>query len=353
MNKNKMLGCLTLFFSPLVIAMQPMDDQSLSVATGQDGLNINVTTPSIEFKQMAVIDPDGWDTKTVAATEYRGRAALVLAQSPNSTMSSPTITAKAAGTSTNLSLNAVIDTDKGTGTNGAFANIGITFGNLDELVFSKFSIYTAGANAVSDMGLTTPGTYTQRTIFGGTTATLNTGVKELLRLNDGLNIKFLATNKPKMNIQLGAAPQGYMVGLGGAIDSICGAGTGCNMMLVSSYATETDPTTTAIGANFKFQMKASNPLTGFRLDNFHAGIESDGFVFGNFVNTCSTTPSTCITSDAVDLSLNEIKLGNDMTTIPEVGSANYRFNGLQNSSIGNVGFKNASVTDLKMKISGL
>ncbi|MEK5777531.1 pilus assembly protein FilA, partial [Acinetobacter nosocomialis] len=72
-----------------------------------------------------------------------------------------------------------------------------------------------------------------------------------------------------------------------------------------------------------------------------------------FVNTCSTTPSTCITSDAVDLSLNEIKLGNDMTTIPAVGSANYRFNGLQNSSIGNVGFKNASVTDLKMKISGL
>ena len=102
MNKNKMLGCLTLFFSPLVIAMQPMDDQSLASTTGQDGINIGVNVSKIEFQQVSVIDPDGWDTKTVAATEYRGRAALVLAQSPNSTMSSPTITAKAAGTSTNL-----------------------------------------------------------------------------------------------------------------------------------------------------------------------------------------------------------------------------------------------------------
>lgn len=353
MNKNKILGCLCLLLSPSLMAMQPMDDQSLSVSTGQDGFNINVNTPKIEFKQLAIIDPDGWDTKSTAASEYRGRAALVFAQSPNSTISNPILTAKSGGVATNLNLNTVIDVDKGTGTNGAFANIGLSFGSLDELVISKFSIYAAGANAVSDVGVTAAGVYTQKSIFGANTATLSTGVKEILRLGDDLNIKFLSSNKPKMNIQLGAAPQGYMVRLGGAIDSICGTGTGCNMMLVSSYATETDPTTSAIGANFKFQMKASNSTTGFRLDNFHAGIESGGFVFGNYVDTCSATPATCITSDSVNLRLNEIKFGNDMTTIPAVGNTNYRFNGLQNSPIGNVGFTNASITDLKMKVNGL
>ncbi|WP_019385084.1 DUF6160 family protein [Acinetobacter venetianus] len=353
MNKNKIISCLCLLLSPAVMAMQPMDDQSLSVATGQDGLNINLSTPKIEFKQLAVIDPDGWDTKSAAAAEYRSRGALVLAQSPNSTLSNLSITAKSSGAVTNLNVNAAIDVDKGTGANGAFANIGLSFGNLDELDVSKFSVYTAGSNAVSDFDVTSAGVYTQRSIFGASTATLTTGVKELLRLSDGLNIKFLASNKPKMNIQLGAAPQSYMVRLGGAIDSICGTGTGCNMMLVSSYATESDPTTAPVGASFKFQMKASNSSTGFRLDNFHAGIESDGLVFGNYVDSCSTTPATCITSDSVDLRLNEVKFGNDMTTIPAVGSSNYRFNGLQNSPIGNIGFTNASVTDLKMKVSGL
>lgn len=350
---NKILGSLSLLLlSPMAMAMQPLDDQSLSTATGQDGINIGVNVSKIEFQQVSVIDPDGWDTKTVAATEYRGRAALVFAQSPNATVSNPSITFKAGGAASELDLKAVIDTDKGTGTNGAFANIAVSFGNVDEFVISPLSIYAA-ADSTGVLSSVSGSTYTRGSIFNSNPSALKTGVKELLRLEDGLNVKFLSSNKPKMNIQLGSAPQGKMVRFGGAIDSICGTGTGCNMMLVSSYATESDPTTTPVGASFKFQMKASNSSTGFRLDNFHAGIESDGLVFGNYVDSCSTTPATCITSDSVDLRLNEIKFGNDMTTIPAVGSSNYRFNGLQNSPIGNIGFTNASVTDLKMRVSGM
>lgn len=340
---NKILGCLSLFLTPFAIAMQPLDDQSLSTATGQDGLNIGVNVSKIEFKQISVIDSDGWDTKTVAATEYRGRAALVFAQSPNATVSNPSITFKAGGAASDLDLKAVIDADKGTGTNGAFANIAVSFGNVDEFVISPLSIYAA-ADSTGVLSSVSGSTYTRGSIFGTNTSILKTGVKEILRLQNGVNVKFLSTNKPKMNIQLGSAPQGKMVRFGGAIDSICGAGSGCNMMLVSGYDGSNNP----IGASFNFQLNASNP-TGFSLDKFYAGIigessagQKDGaLIFGNEGK-----------SDNIDLKLNNIQLGNT-ATIPATTDAAYRFNGLQNSSIGNIGFTNASVTDLKMRVSGM
>ena len=62
-----------------------------------------------------------------------------------------------------------------------------------------------------------------------------------------------------------------------------------------------------------------------------------GIVFGNPNKT-----------DEFDLSLNNVKLGNTIGTLdPNV------FNGLQNNSIGNIGMKGASVTNLQMKISGM
>ena len=42
---NKKLGYVSLLLlSPFTMAMQPMDDQSLSLATGQDGLSITINT---------------------------------------------------------------------------------------------------------------------------------------------------------------------------------------------------------------------------------------------------------------------------------------------------------------------
>ena len=141
-----------------------------------------------------------------------------------------------------------------------------------------------------------------------------------------------------MNIQLGATPQGHMIKFGGASDSICGPTTanpdGCTHNLVSGTT----------GAKFKLQMTAddSDPLdtvTGFSLNGFYAGIETNGFVFGNTDK-----------SEKFNASLNNVWLGD---TIPTGSLDSNTFNGLQNGSMGNWGIKGASITDLKVKVSGL
>ena len=61
MQKNKKIGYLSLLLlSPLTMAMQPMDDQSLATTTGQDGINIGVNISKIEFTQAALIDNDAF-----------------------------------------------------------------------------------------------------------------------------------------------------------------------------------------------------------------------------------------------------------------------------------------------------
>lgn len=349
MKKKNILGCL-LILSPCTMAMQPMDDQSLSSTTGQDGINISVNNSKVEFNQIAVIDTDGLSYGGYTAPNYTNRAGLIIAgiagQMPT-TAAKPNPVAivgiDASNADTSLpTINAVIDTDKGTGTNGAFANIALSFsGNYTGFRIKPFSIYTVDANNISTI---VGSNYTRKSIFDiASTIKLQSGVKELLRIKDNVDIKFIASNKPTMNIQLGAAPQGKMIKFGGAIDSICGTGTGCNFMLVSDYSTSGDPTTTPIGASFDLQFKATNATTGFRLNSFYAGIEGQsstepgGLVFGNTGKT-----------DDFNLSLNNIKLGNTIGTLdPTV------FNGLQNNSIGNVGMIGGSVTNLKMKISGM
>ncbi len=349
MKKKKFIGCLFLL-SPYAMAMQPMDDQSLASAVGQDGINISINNSKVEFNQIGIIDTDGLSNGSYTSPDYVNRAGLVIAgvagQTPL-TASKPNPVAivgiDASNADTALpTINVVMDTDKGVGTKGAFANIGLSFsGNYTGFRIKPFSIYTADANNLSSIS---GSTYTRKSIFDVTTAIkLQSGVKELLRVKDNFDIKFLASNKPTMNIQLGASPQGKMILFGGAIDSICGTGTGCNMMLVSDYTTSGDPTTTPIGASFDFQFKATNSVTGFRLNGFYAGIEGPtstevgGIVFGNSGKT-----------DDFNLSLNNIKLGNTIgTTDPNV------FNGLQNNSIGNIGMTGASITNLKMKISGM
>ncbi|ENV36315.1 pilus assembly protein FilA [Acinetobacter venetianus] len=349
MKKKNILGCL-LLLSPYSMAMQPMDDQSLSSTVGQDGINITVNTSKVEFDQIAIIDSDGLSNGSYTSTDYTNRAGLVIGgiagQTPI-TASKPNpvaivgIDASNADTSLPL-IKASIDTDKGTGTNGAFANIAISFdGNYSGFRIKPFSIYTADANNLSNVS---GSVYTRKSIFDISSAIkLQSGVKELLRVKDNFDIKFLASNKPKINIQLGGAPQSHMFMFDGAIESICGTGTGCNMMLVSDYSTPGDSSTTPIGASFDFQFKATNATSGFGLNGFYAGImgptpgDFGGIVFGNPNKT-----------DEFDLSLNNVKLGNTIGTLdPNV------FNGLQNNSIGNIGMKGASVTNLQMKISGM
>ena len=344
MLKNKKLGCLSLLlFTPMAMAMQPLDDQSLSAMTGQDGLTVSVNISKIDFKQAAIIDNDGFSNPDATLP---GKAALVMATSPGGPANIGVDfvqTFNANGSIQNSSselFKAVIDSDAGTGKNGAFANVALTLGSdVNGLRIRPFSVYLApdryDANpenhAISSL---VGSTYTQHSIFSTGTTLKSPNIKELLRVSNNIDIKFIANNKPRMNIQLGSSPQGHMVMFGGAIDSVCGTGSGCNMMLVADYATAGDPST-AYGVGFDLQMKSTD-INGFSLDGFYAGIESGGVVFGNTG-----------TSDKFDLSLNNIMLG-------KAGASNANeFNGLKNGSMGNMGAIGTSVTNFKMRVSGM
>ena len=339
MNKNKKLGCLSLLLlSPLAMAMQPMDDQSLSATTGQDGLTIGVQA-NVQFNQIAIIDNDGLSYGGYTAPSYTNRAGLVIAGVAGQSTAAPVKVSGLNGSAdTILGFKAAIDTDAGTAsTGGAFANIALAFdSNITGLRISPFSIYTASPTSLSNMN---GGTYTRNSIFSSGTL-LKSDVKELLRVG-GIDIVF-GSNKPSLNIQLGAAPQGRMVLFDGAIESICGSGTGCNILLVSDYAAAGNSTTAPVGASFDFKLTGNNG-NPFGLKGFYAGIygsagatDKGGVVFGN-----------AGTTDKFDLQLNNVLLGTSGSQ--KAGT----FNNLPNASIGNIGMSGASVTNLQMKVSGM
>ncbi|USA47287.1 pilus assembly protein FilA [Acinetobacter sp. C26M] len=357
MGKNKKIGCLSLLlFSPLAVAMQPLDDQSLSSTTGQNGLNIGVQVSKVDFNQIAIIDKDGFAKKGETALP---KAALVVAANQGGVTPGVDFvqTFNANGTiqnNTSELLNAIIDADRGTGTKGAFANIAVTFGNnVNGIRIRPLSVYLVPDDPINVDALSSlnGSSYIRKSIFSSGT-TLKQNIKELLRTSN-IDIEFITNNKPNMNIQLGAAPQGHMITFGGALKSICGPTAanpdGCNINLVSGTT----------GAKFDLQMTGNN-ANGFSLNGFHAGIENEatdgtkttpgGVVFGNFNSACATDPTKCITSDKFNLSLNNVKMGD---TIPAANLDVNTFNGLQNGSMGNWGIKGASITDFKMKVSGL
>ena len=351
MQKNKKIGCLSLLvLSPLTMAMQPLDDHSLSSTVGQDGLDISMQA-NIGFQQIAVVDTDGLSYgQTLAsgnpnrydAPDYNEKAGLVIAGVAGQTkpVSAPAIMISGldnSNTPNTLTVNASIDTDAGSGVNGAFTNIAVTFANAG-IRISPFSIYAAPKSSLSSL---VGANYTRNSIF--TTDTFfnpAANVREILRVKDNIDILFNA-NKPKLNIQLGSAPQGKMVMFSGAIDSICGSGNGCNMMLVSDYLTSGDVLTSPVGVGFDFQFTGHNG-SPFSLDGFYAGVEgkssldNGGFIFGNAGE-----------SSKFDLKLNNVTLGN--TGSSAIGT----FNSLPNASIGNIGAIGASVTNLKVIVSGM
>ena len=351
MQKNKKIGCLSLLvLSPLTMAMQPLDDHSLSSTVGQDGLDISMQA-NIGFQQIAVVDTDGLSYgQTLAsgnpnrydAPDYNEKAGLVIAGVAGQTkpVSAPAIMISGldnSNTPNTLTMNASIDTDAGSGVNGAFTNIAVTFANAG-IRISPFSIYAAPKSSLSSL---VGANYTRNSIF--TTDTFfnpAANVREILRVKDNIDILFNA-NKPKLNIQLGSAPQGKMVMFSGAIDSICGSGNGCNMMLVSDYMSNGTDLTAPVGVGFDFQFTGHNG-SPFSLDGFYAGVEgkssldNGGFVFGNAGE-----------SSKFDLKLNNVTLGN--TGSSAIGT----FNSLPNASIGNIGAIGASVTNLKVKVSGM
>ena len=348
MQKNKKIGCLFLLLSsPLTMAMQPMDDNSLASTTGQDGITVGVKLDQVEFKQAGFIDSDGLSYTGYTSPTYANKGGLVLAGN-STTGPNAGVQFIRSGTSS-PTFNLVMDSDAGTpASGGAFANIAFSFGaDVTGIRILPFSVYMAGVNSLSTVAGTT---YTVNPIFS-TGTTPKSDVKEILRTGV-IDIAF-ASNKPTINLQLGASPQGHMIMFGGAIDSICGSGIGCNIMLVSDYVTPGNTTTAPVGASFNFQLKGHNHIVRdssgvitsqtynpFSLSGFYAGVESGGFVFGNQG-----------TSSQFDLSLNNISLGT--AGAASVGPNPAVFNHLPNGSIGNVGMVGASVTNLKMNVKGM
>ena len=346
MGKNKKIGCLALLlFSPFASAMQPLDDQSLSGATAQDGLNIGVHVSKIDFNQIAIIDTDGFTNSSASLTS---KAALVMAASPGGASAIGVDVVKTFNADgsidygTSALFNAAIDTDAGTGTNGAFANVALTLGSdVNGLRIRPFSVYLTpdqydpGDSTKHAISTLVGSDYTQHSIFSTGTTLKSPNIKELLRVSNNIDIKFVSNNKPTMNFQLGASPQGHMVMFGGAIDSICAPSAtqadGCSFNLVSG----------ATGAKFDLQM-TSTDANGFSLNGFYAGIENgagavpDAVVFGH-----------AGTSDKMDLAIKNVMLG-------DAGLSNANtFNGLQNGSLGNIGAVGISATNLKMRVSGM
>lgn len=314
MENKKILGFLSLvLISPISLAMQPLDDQALSKTTGQDGINIGVQVNNVQVSQVAIIDNNGLSS----GTNYKNKSSLIMA----GTTDSP-VTVSIVGATTSPVINAAIDTDGNSGK--PLANMNITLGqSVSGIKVSPFALYLADA-------ATSPTATNQGSIFSG--GALKSSVKKLLTVGSATNnfeIAFHNTSKPSVNIQLGNVPQGYMMMFSGAIQSVCGTGTGCPINIISD----------ATSASFDFQVKATDATNGFRLNGFHAGVESGGLVFGNF----SSTPTA---SDKLNVSLTNMTLGT-------VGQSNAAvFNGMQNGSMGTFGAIGASVTNLKMTVKG-
>ncbi len=324
MKNKKILGCVSLLLcSPFSMAMQPMDDQSLSDTTGQDGINIGVQATKVQINQAALVDTNG-----AASIGYGSKASVVVAGQTNTPV---TLTVNGASNTPVVGIS--IDTDGGGATGKAFANISAAITrDITGIKISPFALYLAGDSS-------SPTMTNQGSIFTAAGAQ-KADVKKFLMVGSASNnfeIAFHSSNKPKLNIQLGNVPQSHMMMFSGAIQSICGTGTGCPITLVS------DTTTGPSGATFDFQLKATDSVNGFSLNKFHAGVESGGLVFGNYGATATEKNA----SDKVNVSLNNVIMGTAGQSSSTV------FNGLANGSMGSFGAVGASVTNLKMKVSGM
>ena len=179
------------------MAMQSMDDAALSAATGQDGINIGIGISKIEIEKVLIHDNDGLGgaAANAGAIVIQGNGLAASATNLNSTngivitapmLNATTVDDTRALASHNLA-DLTIDTDKGTGANGAFLNVAAAVSGLDIYIGE---IGVSGSNAAS--------TTVRR---GNDTTNYNA-------ILSGLTIKTGLTNA---NIQLGAAPQGAMI----------------------------------------------------------------------------------------------------------------------------------------------
>lgn len=177
------------------MALESMDDEALSAATGQDGITLTVITDGISIDKLLIHDNDGLDSTVTAqggaslggtgtAGDYTtGAAGAIVVNGVTVGVSGATGQAELA--------TVTIDTDSGAGSAGTasnpFLNINMKNNALD---IGVGSIRVAASNDVSGMVGARRGAGTETEIISGLDITV--GASE-------------------MNIQLGAQPQGAMI----------------------------------------------------------------------------------------------------------------------------------------------
>ena len=198
------------------MAMESMDDSALSSATGQDGITLGIAIDHISIQDLFIHDNDGLsETAAFNGTNLGGTHNATVSGAGAITISGNGISGDrnefngidiqanpgAAnanivmyGPTTPVLAKLTIDSDAGTGANGAFLNIGAEVSGLD-IAIGKIGV--AKSNAVQASGA-------QRGIVTGSSNTIITGLT-------------LKTGKTLANIQLGATPQGAMIDLSGSM----------------------------------------------------------------------------------------------------------------------------------------
>ncbi|OFE43610.1 DUF6160 family protein [Acinetobacter towneri] len=186
------------------MAMQVMDDTALSATTGQDGLSIGIGISKIEIEKLLIHDNDGLAAKGAAGDLGFGgtskAGAIVIKGNGEGKTANHGVVIGAnyddAGAylldSRNLA-DLVIDTDAGTGANGAFINVAAQVSGLD-IQIGEIGVSASNAKPVA----------------GATSIRRGNDDSNYNAILSGLTLK---TGKMDANIQLGAAPQGAMIKL--------------------------------------------------------------------------------------------------------------------------------------------
>ncbi|OTG62927.1 putative pilus system protein FilA [Acinetobacter silvestris] len=190
-TKLALVSAMTI--SANAMAMQAMDDASLSATTGQDGISIGIGISKIEIDKVHVFDGDGLAAGYTDTVNLTGGNPTVYANGHAGaiTVNNIVIGANVAALlpSHNLA-DVTIDTDGGNG--NPFLNIGAAVSGLS-IHLGKIEV-----NDVKSGDAATP--YK----VGASTATI-------------LNSLDLTTGATSANIQLGNTPQGAMIKLAGSM----------------------------------------------------------------------------------------------------------------------------------------
>ncbi|MCL6246272.1 pilus assembly protein FilA [Acinetobacter sp. ANC 4945] len=196
-NFTKLALVSSIAFSANAMAMQAMDDAALSSTTGQDGINIGIGISKIEIEKLFIHDNDGLTDTAKGGTSTAGAIVIQGNGIAGNALENKGIIIGAnydnGGAYLLASRNLAdlrIDTDAGTGANGAFINIAADVSGLDI--------------KIGEIGVTASGT-------AGTTGIRRGGDDSNYNaILSGLSLK---TGPMTANVQLGAAPQGAMIKL--------------------------------------------------------------------------------------------------------------------------------------------